>query len=236
MTFSLTPLSLLSYHLLKLNLYNQLMFNRSINFKTEGQNQQQKNHLFQRVFTAPAPPQNNQQTEEEKVNKAQDEGHQEFLKESAKEEEKTAQQLENLVETADFVLFQTDSANPIDPFPNSIIIDTAKVSIIYRHFFATERVHSVMIQDVSDVFIDTSPFFAKLSIVDKGFTENEVSIDWLGKENAIKARRVIQGLVVASQKGIDFGKLRQELSAEEIVEKIEKLGKARIASEQTTKT
>src|SRR5581483_2822967 len=142
-------------------------------------------------------------TEQQKIAEAKEKGHEEFLKEDAKEEEKATQQLEDLVGMADLILFQVDSANPLELFPSTLIIDTAKASIIHRQFFATERVHSVMIKDVSDVFIDTSPFFAKLSIVDTGFTENEVAIEFLKKDDAVRARRIIQGLVIANQKEID---------------------------------
>ena len=40
-------------------------------------------------------------------------------------------------------------------------------------------------------------------------------------------RRIVQGLVVAQKQGIDFIKLKENLSAEEISDKLQQLGNAR---------
>ena len=60
---------------------------------------------------------------------------------------------------------------------------------------------------MADVVIQTSILFASLNIVDKSFTQNTVTVEYLNRADAEKARRIIQGLVVASKEGIDLLKL-----------------------------
>src|SRR5581483_5528300 len=83
----------------------------------------QRQKLFQEVFSVnqndeQKDPAKSDQTEQQKIAEAQEKGHKEFLKEDAKEEEKATQQLEDLVGMADLILFQVDSANPLELFPS----------------------------------------------------------------------------------------------------------------------
>jgi hypothetical protein len=88
-----------------------------------------------------------------------------------------------------------------------------------------------MIKDVSDVFVDTGFIWAKLIIVDSGFVENTVNVSFLDKEDALKIRRITQGLVIAQQQDIDLTKLQEELTPEDLIDRLEKLGKARIGEQ-----
>lgn len=76
--------------------------------------------------------------------------------------------------------------------------------------------------------METGFIWAKLIIVDAGFMENTVNVSFLNKDDALKIRRIAQGLVVAQQQQIDILKLQHEINPEELTGKIEKLGKARI--------
>jgi hypothetical protein len=44
------------------------------------------------------------------------------------------------------------------------------------------RLHTISIEDISDIFIETTPFYASLKIVDKDFVENSVEVQFLKKE------------------------------------------------------
>lgn len=133
------------------------------------------------------------------------EGEKDFIKESVKEEEKVEQKVNDLVEKSDKTLIRISGIFPFDFFPDEVTVDMNKVNIINRSFL-TRKVHSVFIKDVSDVFIVDGIFFSQLSIVDEGFIENEITVNFLHKDEASKIRRVIQGLVVASKQDIDMSK------------------------------
>lgn len=187
-------------------------------------NQQKKDELLKEIFAVD----NSRQETDQTIDDAESEAQKDLLKDSIKDEEKIGEKLDSLTDLAELVLFRTKSTNPIDLFPDEIIVDLNKISIIFNQFFLSSRVHSVMIKDVSDIFIETGFIWAKLIIVDRGFIENTVEVEFLNKEEALKIRRLVQGLVIAWQQEIDFTKLSKELSSEEIIEKLEKLGKARI--------
>jgi len=107
---------------------------------------------------------------------------------------------------------------PFDFFPNTVNVEEGRVTIITREFL-TSQVHSVDIKDISNIFIDMSPFYAELVLVSKTFAENEIRIAGLRKNEAIVARRIIEGLRVFEEKQIDTS----AYTPKELVAKLEEL-------------
>ena len=114
---------------------------------------------------------------------------------------------------------------PIDIFPDTLNVEEGRLTIINRSFFLSSQVHSVDIKDISNIFVNTAPFFAQLVIISKTFTKNEIRIKYLWKDEAVMARRIIEGLRTFQGKQIDtsvytvvdlIAKLK-ELSTTEIV-------------------
>lgn len=136
------------------------------------------------------------------------------------EKQKNEQKLDELCEGSLHPILRIKQAIPFNPFPDEVIIDMNKVSIIYRQFFSSEQLHSVLIRDVSDVLVETSIIFSVLKIVDIGYTENFIDVNYLKTKDANKARRIIQGLVVAHRYGVDLAKI----GSEELEKKVEQLG------------
>ncbi len=106
-----------------------------------------------------------------------------------------------------------------DLFPDTINVEEGRVTIITRKFFSSSQVHSVDIKDISNIFINTAPFFAQLVIVSKTFTENEIRIKNLRKEEAVLVRRIVEGLRIFESKQIDTSNYTKE----ELVAKLEEL-------------
>lgn len=92
---------------------------------------------------------------------------------------------------------------PFDLFPDTITVDEERVTVIIRNFFMSSEVHSVDLKDVSNIFINMTPFFAQLVIVSKTFTENEIRIASLWKDEAIYLRRIVEGLRTFASENID---------------------------------
>jgi len=92
---------------------------------------------------------------------------------------------------------------PLDFFPDVINVEEGRVTVVTRDYFFSSHVHSVDIKDISNVFFNTTPFFAQLVIVSMTFTENEISIRNLWKKEAIFVRRIIEGLRIFKDKQID---------------------------------
>jgi 2-keto-4-pentenoate hydratase len=150
-------------------------------------------------------------------------GHKDAVKESTKESQKTIDKFDNLVQLSQAKLFETSTIFPFDLFPTKVIIDLNKVSIVNKLFWGSQTIHSVFIADVTDVLVHTSFFFATLEIVDAGFIENSIKIERLNISDARRARRIIQGLVIAKKQDIDLSKL----DIPDLVSKLETLGESK---------
>lgn len=136
------------------------------------------------------------------------------------EERDETTKLNGLVETCKNPLLQVKTVFPFVFFTNEVIIDIDKISIIFRNFFASEQIHSLLVKDISDVVVETSPFFATLKISDLAFTDTSINIDYLQKSEGQHAQKVIQGLMAAYRHGIDLTKVEQE----GLLEKLKSLG------------
>jgi hypothetical protein len=143
-----------------------------------------------------------------------------ITKEALKEEAVNQQKLDFLVEQSQKILFQTKGEFPFDFFPDTLTIEPNQIHVTTRAFFKSARVHSIALKDISDVFIETAPMYATLKIIDRNFIENQVIVPFLKKENAVKAQRIIQGLIVAEREGVDLSKVLDD----SLVEKLETLG------------
>lgn len=132
------------------------------------------------------------------------------------------EKLDNLVEKSRAPLLKIQTAIPLNPFPDKVIIDVNKVTIIYKYFFWSGQIHSVFIKDISDVLVETGWLWSTLRIIDVGFTENSIDVGYLKTDQAVRARKIIQGLIVAQKNGVDLSKC----DTTNLVEKLEQLGKA----------
>lgn len=128
--------------------------------------------------------------------------------------------LKEVVENNNMVLFQLKSVFPFDFFPASITIDLQKISIVDQLFFFSKQVISIPISEIFVVECDTNLFFATLRIRDKRYELSPLEISFLHKEEARKARRIIQGLIAVNDQNLNMG----GLSLDEIKENVEKLG------------
>lgn len=128
----------------------------------------------------------------------------------------------SLVQVSETELFRARSVFPFDFFPDEISVEATQVSLILRDFFFTETVHSLPIKNITDCILETSPFFGTIILVDVSFIQNSVTIQYLKKSDAMRVRRIIQGLMVVSKESIDLSRYNPK----ELREHAEKLGSA----------
>lgn len=132
---------------------------------------------------------------------------------------------DSLVRGCRTMLLKISAVFPFDLFPDELIIDECKVSIVFREFFFSADIHSINIEMIRDVDVETGPFFAKLQIVPDGFPGHPLVVRYLKKGDAYKARSIIQGLMVAKRNDIDLAKIDET----DLVNKLELLGKTHVA-------
>lgn len=148
-------------------------------------------------------------------------GEREAVKEEIKQQEIETIKFDETVHQGSHVLYKTKAIFPFDLFPDEITVDLNQVNVVIKYFFWSERRQSILIKDIMDVLVDTIPFFASLKVIDSGFKEQPIEINFLKRNDAIKIRRLIQGLMVAHKQEIDLSKI----DSHDLPEKIEELGK-----------
>jgi hypothetical protein len=136
---------------------------------------------------------------------------------------KASRELDSLAKGSSRIILDIKSVFPFNFFPDEIIVDDSKVNIHIRYFFYSKEVRSVEFKDIFNIILQQGLFFAKLEIVDRLFTVQPLIITYLWKKDAIKARRIIQGMIIAKKQNIET----QSLPIADLVRKLEKIGQSK---------
>lgn len=131
--------------------------------------------------------------------------------------------LEEISQTSARVIYQIKTIFPFVLFPDEIIVDEEKVSIIIGNFYQSGYLRSVMIKDISNVSINTSMFFSSCTIVDRNYVEDELVIRFLRRNEAFKMRRILMGLIISDENKVDLS----AYSIKDLRKYLEKIGASR---------
>ena len=138
--------------------------------------------------------------------------------------DKTLQQateLRKVVKKSSQVLASARTVFPLTLFPDSVIVDRSKITIIKRDFFFTSRVISIQIEDILNVESGVGPFFGSLTVASRVMSSvDHFRIDYFWRSDAIFLKQLIQGYVIAKHNNIDI----DQLSPEEVIETLTGLG------------
>lgn len=159
-------------------------------------------------------------SEKAKTEKLVEEGTEEAFKEQVKEHQKASQMLDKRINTDLEPLLTISSVFPFDFFQTDISVDLDRISFKVRNFFASQTLSSVLIKDVADIHIDTGPFLAKLTVVNREYSDHTTIVKNLWKKDAEKVLKLTQGLIVADRQKINLS----TLESSEITKKIQELG------------
>jgi|SRR3989344_26190 len=145
----------------------------------------------------------------------------EALKEHAKKEEQFKQNLDELVEKSTHTLLKICSHQLFSLTTTDLIVDIDQVSIRSRTWFGSSQLIGISIKDIGSVTVDVGPFYASLTFIGtRPGPETTHIVSYLRRNEASRARRIIQGLIVASKEEIDLSLCQPE----EVVDKLETLG------------
>jgi hypothetical protein len=133
--------------------------------------------------------------------------------------EKSRAELHEAIEGSNQVLASATTVLAI--FPDTMIVDRAKVTIIKRQFFRMAEVMSIRIEDVLNATSTVGPFLGTVSITSRVLNDEQTaSIGKFWRSDAKRLKRVLQGYVIALERGIDCS----QLETEELSVMLEKLG------------
>lgn len=132
-----------------------------------------------------------------------------------------ADRLKKAVKYSHEVLGSASTVFPITLFPDSIIVDRTKLSIIRRDFFWTSNTISFQIEDILNVSCGIGPVFGSLTIASRVMsTVDHFQVNYLWRNDAIFLKHLIQGHVIAKQSKLET----DQLTREEMVETLCELG------------
>lgn len=134
----------------------------------------------------------------------------------------TEDTLSNITRDSEIILLKIKNVFPFALFPDSIIIDLYKLNIIKSDFFLTKRVNSINHEDILNISVESGPIFATLRITSRFFSGKPMVITYLKKSDALLAKRLLSGLIIARRKGVDL----RGVEIGELLSNLEQLGKA----------
>ncbi len=170
----------------------------------------------------PESPRVNQAAQMKSIN----EGEYQAEKEAIREEKVQNEKFDQLVSRGTKVLYKLKTVWPFDFFPNTVTIDSEKLTVKFREFYFSSEIRSVYLKDITQIYVDSGPLFATMIISDQ-FTmasnTTRIRIPYLKKNEAQKARRIVEGLIIAYKQHINIENLKDN----NLVEKLEDLGRMR---------
>ncbi len=127
-------------------------------------------------------------------------------KDEVKEQVKHRRMLEKVMRRSSTILFNAKTVWPFDMFPSDLIIDINSVTIIKREFFWSGHAESLYIQDLMRITVETGPFFSTLRLIDKSFDTTKHFVRHLRRDDAFRAREILQALLAAVKSGVNLAK------------------------------
>lgn len=129
--------------------------------------------------------------------------------------------LRNLAKRSHEVLVSANTVFPITVFPDTVIVDRTRVTIINRIFFFTARTVSIQIEDILNVSCGVGPFFGSLTISVRVMNSTDhFEIDHFWRYDALRLKHIIQGYMIAKNNDVDM----TQLSREELIDHLNELG------------
>ncbi|HEY5695214.1 MAG TPA: hypothetical protein VIQ80_00040 [Candidatus Saccharimonadales bacterium] len=132
-----------------------------------------------------------------------------------------ADRLKSMVKRSHQVLASARTVWIMTLFPDSIVVDRTKISIIKRSFFWNTNVISFQVEDVLNVSCSLGPLFGSLTIASRVMsTIDHFNINYLWRGEAIFMKHLIQGHIIAKNNKLETDKLTRK----ELVEMLCELG------------
>lgn len=129
--------------------------------------------------------------------------------------------LSKIVEKSNEVLASAQAVFPFDLFPDTVIVDRTKVTIVKRGFFWSAEAISIRIEDILNVTTSVGPFFGSLTVASRVMSSvDHFKTDYFWRNDAIRLKHIIQGYVIAHHNKIDVN----HLSKEDMIETLTELG------------
>lgn len=149
----------------------------------------------------------------------------ENAKNIAAKDESDRKMVNDLVKKSNRCIISISSMFPWNIFSSTIDVEEGRVTFRFSQFGSSQS-HSVDIKDISNVFIESSIFFATLQVVSRTYIQNDIKIGHLNKSKAEKVQRIIEGLRTFAENNINTSNYK----IDELISKIEEFHTTRNTS------
>jgi hypothetical protein len=133
--------------------------------------------------------------------------------------QESKQELRDAIKGSNQVLVTATTALAL--FSDTLTVDRAKLTITKRTFFRSAEVMSIRIEDILNVTATVGPFLGTIRIVSRVINNDQsYTIGPFWRRDALHAKRITQGYIIALQRGIDCS----ALGTRELANMLDKLG------------
>lgn len=134
----------------------------------------------------------------------------------------TAKELTEAIGHSMDVLCRARTVFPMTLFPDTVTLDRTQLTVTRRDMIKTGTVFSIRIEDMLSIVASVDLFFGSLKISTRFFDDAEpYTVRFLKRRDALRIKRIVQGYLVARQRGIDTN----NLDTHELATTLDELGK-----------
>lgn len=134
--------------------------------------------------------------------------------------EGSTRELVELANTTEKTLFSARAVFPFELFPDTLRIDRQKITVIHNDFLKMAHTTSIRLMDLGNVEAILGPFFGTIILTSQYYRNNTQTINFLTRNDAIHAQRLLQGFMVAHNANIDT----VNISEEKLIELLNRIG------------
>ncbi len=129
--------------------------------------------------------------------------------------------LETIISQSHEVLAEANTVFPMTLFPDTVLVDRTKVTIIRRDFFWVSDTMTFRIEDVLNAEVSVGPLFGSLTIASRVMsTTDHFRINYFWRNDAVRLKQIIQGYIIARHNDIDTA----HLTKDELIHTLSELG------------
>lgn len=136
-------------------------------------------------------------------------------------EKQELEKLKQMVLHSREVICQAQTVFPLTLFPDDVVLDRTKVTIVKRNFFWSSNVISIRIEDILNVSSNVGPFFGSLILSIRIMNSvDHFQIDRFWRSDAIYLKKMIQGYMIARNNDVSLDTLKKQ----ELIDTLLELG------------
>lgn len=120
-----------------------------------------------------------------------------------KKAEEGPEQLVEVTENSQEVLYEATTVFPFTLVPDTLTLDREKLTIAQRFFWRTATITSVPVSEILSAQASVGPFFGSVHLVFSFFADNQKTVSFFWRNDAIELQRLLHGYIIAHKRKIN---------------------------------